>query len=132
MLPVLTLGVPFGLVLARLLRTSLLEQSEQPYITFSRAIGETPWSVRVRHLLPNALLPLFAILALDFAGLFSSVAVVEVAFSMPGLGADLLQGLRRVDTALIVGIGIVAGLLVALVNLIADVAVIAIDPRVRR
>ena len=119
-------------MLARLLRTSLLEQSEQPYITFSRAIGETPWSVRVRHLLPNALLPLLAILALDFAGLFSSVAVVEVAFSMPGLGADLLQGLRRVDTALIVGIGIVAGLLVALVNLIADVAVIAIDPRVRR
>jgi peptide/nickel transport system permease protein len=131
-LPVLTLGVPFGLVLARLLRTSLLEQSEQPYIAFSRAVGESPWSVRVRHLLPNALLPLFAILALDFAGLFSSVAVVEVAFSMPGLGADLLQGLRRIDTALIVGIGVVAGLLVALVNLIADVAVITIDPRVRR
>jgi ABC-type dipeptide/oligopeptide/nickel transport system permease component len=131
-LPVLTLGIPFGLVLARLLRTSLLEQAEQPYITFSRAIGESPWSIRWRHLLPNALLPLLAILALDFAGLFSSVAVVEVAFSMPGLGADLLQGLRRVDTALIVGIGIVAGLLVALVNLLADVAVIAIDPRVRR
>lgn len=131
-LPVLTLGVPFGLVLARLLRTSLLEQQGQPYITFSHAVGESAWSVRWRHLLPNALLPLLSILALDFAGLFSSVAVVEVAFSMPGLGADLLLGLRRLDTALIVGIGLVAGLLVALVNLIADVAVIAIDPRVRR
>ncbi len=131
-LPVLTLGVPFGLVLARLLRTSLLEQQEQPYITFSRALGEGAWSVRWRHLLPNALLPLLSILALDFAGLFSSVAVVEVAFSMPGLGADLLLGLTRLDTALIVGIGIIAGLLVASVNLLADVAVIAIDPRVRR
>lgn len=131
-LPVVTLGIPFGLVLARLLRTSLLEQSSQPFITFSEAIGERPWSVRWRHLLPNALLPLLSILALDFAGLFSSVAVVEVAFSMPGLGADLLVGLRRLDTALIVGIGIVAGLLVALVNLLADVAVIAVDPRVRR
>jgi peptide/nickel transport system permease protein len=131
-LPVLTLGVPFGLVLARLLRTSLLEQQGQPYITFSRALGESAWSVRWRHLLPNALLPLLSILALDFAGLFSSVAVVEVAFSMPGLGADLLDGLQRLDTALIVGIGIIAGLLVALVNLLADVAVIAIDPRVRR
>jgi len=131
-LPVITLGIPFALVLARLLRTSLLDQAEQPYITFSLAMGEQPWSVRVRHLLPNALLPLLSILALDFAGLFSSVAIVEVAFSMPGLGADLLQGLRRLDTALIVGIGLVAGLLVALVNLIADVAVIAIDPRVRR
>ena len=131
-LPVITLGIPFGLVLARLLRTSLLDQSGQPYIVFSEAMGEKPWSVRWRHLLPNALLPLLSVLALDFAGLFSSVAVVEVAFSMPGLGADLLQGLRRLDTALIVGVGIVAGLLVALVNLIADVAVIAIDPHVRR
>ena len=131
-LPVITLGIPFGLVLARLLRTSLLEQQEQPYVTFSHALGERPWSVRWRHLLPNALLPLLSILALDFAGLFSSVAVVEVAFSMPGLGADLLLGLRRLDTALIVGIGIIAGLLVAIVNLLADVAVIAIDPRVRR
>jgi peptide/nickel transport system permease protein len=131
-LPVLTLGVPFGLVLARLLRTSLLEQQDQPYIMFSAALGEPQRSIRWRHLLPNALLPLLSILALDFAGLFSSVAVVEVAFSMPGLGADLLLGLQRLDTALIVGIGIIAGLLVALVNLLADVAVIAIDPRVRR
>jgi peptide/nickel transport system permease protein len=131
-LPVLTLGIPFGLVLARLLRTSLLEQRSQPYITFSEALGETSRAVRWRHLLPNALLPLLSILALDFAGLFSSVAVVEVVFSMPGLGADLLLGLKRLDTALIVGIGIIAGLLVALVNLIADLAVIAIDPRVRR
>ena len=131
-LPVLTLGLPFGLVLARLLRTSLLEQQGQPYITFSEAMGESSRAVRWRHLLPNAMLPLLSILALDFAGLFSSVAVVEVAFSMPGLGADLVVGLTRLDTALIVGIGIIAGLLVALVNLIADVAVIAIDPRVRR
>jgi peptide/nickel transport system permease protein len=131
-LPVLVLGVPFGLVLARLLRTSLLEQQDQPYITFSHALGERPRSVRWRHLLPNALLPLLSILALDFAGLFSAVAVVEVVFSMSGLGTDLLLGLTRLDTALIVGIGIVAGLLVAVVNLLADVTVIAVDPRVRR
>jgi peptide/nickel transport system permease protein len=131
-LPVLTLGVPFGLVLARLLRTSLLEQRDQPYILFAEAMGERTWAVRWRHLLPNASLPLLSILALDFAGLFSSVAVVEVVFSMPGLGADLLGGLRRLDTALIVGIGVIAGLLVALVNLLADLTVIVIDPRVRR
>jgi peptide/nickel transport system permease protein len=131
-LPVITLGIPFGLVLARLLRTSLLEQQGQPWVTFSLALGESPRSVRWRHLLPNAALPLLSILALDVAGLFSSVAVVEAAFSMPGLGADLATGLTRLDTALIVGIGIIAGLLVALVNLLADLAVIAIDPRVRR
>jgi peptide/nickel transport system permease protein len=131
-LPVLTLGVPFGLVLARLLRTSLLEQLDQPYVTYAAGLGEGPWSVRIRHVLPNALLPLLSVLALDFAGLFSAVAVVEVMFSMPGLGADLVQGLRRLDTALIVGVGVIAGLLVALVNLLADLVVVTVDPRVRR
>lgn len=131
-LPVLTLGVPFGLVLARLLRTSLLEQLEQPYVVYAAGMGDTAWSVRIRHVLPNAILPLLSVLALDFAGLFSAVAVVEVMFTMPGLGADLVNGLRRLDTALIVGVGVVAGLLVALVNLAADVATVVIDPRVRR
>lgn len=131
-LPVLTLGVPFGLVLARLLRTSLLEQLDQPYVVYAAGMGDSAWSVRIRHVLPNALLPLLSVLALDFAGLFSAVAVVEVMFSMPGLGADLVQGLRRLDTALIVGVGIMAGLLVALVNLAADLATVVIDPRVRR
>lgn len=131
-LPVLTLGVPFGLVLARLLRTSLLEQLEQPYVVYAAGMGDTAWSVRLRHVLPNAILPLLSVLALDFAGLFSAVAVVEVMFTMPGLGADLVNGLRRLDTALIVGVGVVAGLLVALVNLAADVATVVIDPRVRR
>ena len=132
MLPVLTLGVPFGLVLARLLRTSLLEQLDQPYVVYAAGLGEGAWSVRIRHVLPNALLPLLSVLALDFAGLFSAVAVVEVMFSMPGLGADLVNGLRRLDTALIVGVGVVAGLLVALVNLVADLVVVTVDPRVRR
>ncbi len=131
-LPVLTLGVPFGLVLARLLRTSLLEQLDEPYVVYAAGMGDTAWSVRLRHVLPNALLPLLSVLALDVAGLFSAVAVVEVMFSMPGLGADLVQGLRRLDTALIVGVGVIAGLLVALVNLAADVATVVIDPRVRR
>ncbi len=131
-LPVLSLAVPFGLVLARLLRTTLLEEEDQAYVAFALARGEPPWSVRIRHQLPNALLPLFSVLALDFAGLFSSVAVVEVAFSMPGLGVDLFNALRRLDTALIVGIGLVGGALVALVNLVADVAVILVDPRARR
>lgn len=131
-LPVASLGVPFGLVLARLLRTTLLDELRQPYIVFASALGDPPGSVRLRHALPNALLPLLSVLSLDFAGLFSSVAVVEVAFSMGGLGSDLYTGLRRLDTALIVGVGMVAGLVVAIVNLAADLAVIVIDPRSRR
>ena len=131
-LPVMCLGIPFGLVFARILRTSLLEQERESYATFARGLGEREWAIRLRHVLPNAMVPLFSVLALNVAELFSSVAVVEVVFSMPGLGADLVTGLRRLDTSLIVGVGLVAGALVALVNLVADAAVLAADPRTRR
>ena len=130
-LPVLTVAVPYGLVLARLLRTSLLEEREKSYMVFALARGERESAVIWRHLLPNALLPLLSVLALDFAGLFATVAVVEVVFSIQGVGSDLFGAIRRVDTELIVGIAIIAGIIVAVVNLVADLAVLIIDPRVR-
>jgi peptide/nickel transport system permease protein len=130
-LPVLSVGVPFGLVMARLLRTKLLDEQQEDYVAFALSQGEPMWKVRWRHMLPNALLPLVSLLALDFATLFSSVAVVEVVFSIPGLGFDLFQGIREVDTPLIVGIALIAGLIVTLVNFLADMILIAADPRVR-
>jgi len=131
-LPVLSVGLPFGLVLARLLRIRLLEEEDQDYVFFALSQGDPMWKVRWRHMVPNAVLPLLSLFALDFATLLSSVAVVEVVFSMQGLGVDLFGALREVDTSLIVGIALVAGLVVSLVNLLADLAVTAIDPRVRR
>lgn len=131
-LPALTVAVPFGLVLARILRTSLLEELDKPYVRFAVARGEGMRRVRWRNVLPNALLPLISLLALDVAGLFAAVAVVEVVFSLPGLGSVLFTAIRRIDTTLIVGIAVISGVVVAAVNLAADVAVLAIDPRVRR
>jgi peptide/nickel transport system permease protein len=131
-LPVLTVAIPYGLVLARILRTSTLDELEKPYVQFALSRGERMSRIRWRNVLPNSLVPLFSLLALDFAGLFATVAVVEVVFSIPGVGSDLFGAIRRIDTALIIGIALVAGLVVVTMNLIADLAVIAIDPRVRR
>lgn len=131
-LAVLTVAIPYGLVLARILRTSILEELEKPYVQFALSRGEQMRTVRWHHVLPNALAPLFSLLALDFAGLFATVAVVEVVFSIPGVGAGLFGAIKRLDTSLIIGIALVAGLVVVIVNLLADLAVIAIDPRVRR
>jgi ABC-type dipeptide/oligopeptide/nickel transport system permease component len=110
----------------------MLEVLEKPYVQFALARGERMRRVRWRHVLPNAIVPLFSLLGLDFAGLFATVAVVEVVFSIPGVGADLFGAIKRLDTSLIIGIALVAGLVVVIVNLFADLAVIAIDPRVRR
>jgi len=131
-LPVLTTAIPYGLVLARILRTSMLDELEKPYVQFALARGERMGRIRWRNVLPNSLVPLFSLLALDFAGLFASVAVVEIVFSIPGVGSDLFAAIRRLDTSLIIGVALVAGLVVVTVNLLADLAVIAIDPRVRR
>jgi len=131
-LPVLTVAIPYGLVFARILRNSIREELDKPYVRFALGRGETMRTVRWRHVLPNALVPLFSLMALDFAGLFATVAVVEVVFSIPGVGADLFGAIKRLDTALIIGIALVAGLVVVTVNLLADLAVIAIDPRVRK
>lgn len=131
-LPVLSVGVPFGLVMARLLRTKLLDERQEDYAFFALSLGEPMWKVQLRHVLPNAVLPLLSLFALDFATLFSSVVVVEFVFSMQGLGADLVGAIQELDTALIIGIALTAGLLVTLVNLLADMAVLVFDPRVRR
>ena len=131
-LPVFTVAIPYGLVLARILRNSLLEELERPYVQFALARGERMSRIRWRNVLPNSLVPLFSLLALDFAGIFATVAVVEVVFSIPGVGGDLFGAIKRIDTALIIGIALVAGLVVVTMNLLADLAVIAIDPRVRR
>ncbi|MGE5226616.1 MAG: ABC transporter permease [Planctomycetaceae bacterium] len=131
-LPVLTVAVPYGLVFARILRNSLLEEMDKPYVTFAQARGEPIGRIRRRHVLPNALVPLFSLLAIDVGGLFATVAVVEVVFSIPGVGSDLFGAIRRLDTGLIIGIALCAGLVVVTANLLADLAVIVIDPRVRR
>jgi ABC-type dipeptide/oligopeptide/nickel transport system permease component len=131
-LPVLTVAVPYGLVFARILRNSLLEELDKPYVVFAQARGEPIGRIRRRHVLPNALVPLFSLLAIDVGGLFATVAVVEVVFSIPGVGSDLFGAIRRLDTALIIGIALCAGLVVVTANLVADLAVIVVDPRVRR
>jgi peptide/nickel transport system permease protein len=131
-LPVLTTAIPYGLVLARILRTSMLDELDKPYVQFALARGERMGRIRWRNVLPNSLVPLFSLLALDFAGLFASVAVVEIVFSIPGVGSDLFGAIRRLDTSLIIGVALVAGLVVVTVNLLADLGVIAFDPGVRR
>mgnify|MGYP002682251630 CR=1 FL=1 len=74
--------MPFGLVLARLLRTSLLEQLEQPYVTFAAGMGDGAWSVRIRHVLPNAMGPILVIATINLA----LAIITEATLSFLGVG----------------------------------------------
>ena len=131
MLPVAVLALgQFGFN-AILLDGALDEAYAAPHIATARAKGLSEAAIFARHALPNALVPLVPYLALQFAFLIGGVVVVERLFSIPGLGAYLTDALDSHDGPAFLGAIAVIALTVALANLIADLVVARIDPRIR-
>ncbi|MFC5505609.1 MULTISPECIES: ABC transporter permease [Hyphomicrobiales] len=116
---------------AILLDGALDEAYAAPHIDTARAKGLSEAAIFTIHALPNALVPLVPYLALQFAFLIGGVVVVERLFSIPGLGAYLTDALDSHDGPAFLGAIAVIALAVALANLIADLIVARIDPRIR-
>lgn len=116
---------------AILLDGALDEAYAAPHIDTARAKGLSEAAIFTTHALPNALVPLVPYLALQFAFLIGGVVVVERLFSIPGLGAYLTDALDSHDGPAFLGAIAVIALTVALANLIADLVVARIDPRIR-
>ncbi|SFD31265.1 peptide/nickel transport system permease protein [Bosea sp. CRIB-10] len=116
---------------AILLDGALDEAYAAPHIDTARAKGLSESAIFTTHALPNALVPLVPYLALQFAFLIGGVVVVERLFSIPGLGAYLTDALDGHDGPAFLGAIAVIALTVALANLIADLVVARIDPRIR-
>lgn len=130
-LPVVVLALgQFGFN-AILLDGALDEAYAAPHIDTARAKGLSEAAIFTTHALPNALVPLVPYLALQFAFLIGGVVVVERLFSIPGLGAYLTDALDSHDGPAFLGALAVIALAVALANLIADLIVARIDPRIR-
>ncbi|MGY6249846.1 ABC transporter permease [Bosea thiooxidans] len=116
---------------AILLDGTLDEAYAAPHIDTARAKGLSEGAILATHALPNALVPFVPYLALQFAFLIGGVVVVERLFSIPGLGAYLTDALDSHDGPAFLGAIAVIALTVALANLIADLVVARIDPRIR-
>lgn len=116
---------------AILLDSALDEAYAAPHVATARAKGLSEGAIFRAHALPNALVPLVPHLALQFAFLIGGVVVVERLFSIPGLGAYLTDALDSHDGPAFLGAIAVIALTVALANLIADLIVARIDPRIR-
>jgi peptide/nickel transport system permease protein len=130
-LPAATQGVPFGFWYARILRASLRGTLRDDYIRTARSKGMARRSIVVRHALPNAILPVLTIAAMDLGQLLGGIVVIEVVFSWPGIGQLAYQGLTNVDTPLVLGTVLFTGFNIALLNIVVDVLRVAIDPRIR-
>jgi peptide/nickel transport system permease protein len=130
-LPALTLAIVMAVYAARMLRDNLIEVLDSDYVRMAELKGLSAGRVLLRHALPNAVVPTLNVTALNLAYLVGGVVVVEKVFSYPGFGGLLVDALQLRDLPLIeVTIMIAASVYIA-ANLIADVAAILLNPRLR-
>jgi peptide/nickel transport system permease protein len=130
-LPALTLGILGAGWYSRVMRSSMLDVLRQDFIRTARAKGLAPAVVIFVHALPNAILPIVALIGSDVGYFLSQTVVVESVFGWPGTGQLTWQAIQRVDIPIIMGVTIVTACLVVLGNLIADLVAPLIDPRIK-
>jgi peptide/nickel transport system permease protein len=130
-LPAVTLALWQTALIARTLRTSVLEVVRMPYVDFARMKGLRPAAVLRRHILRNGLVSTVTIVGINVSFLLAGAVVVESVFSIPGSGSLLLQSVFARDYPVIEGITFVYAVLVILINLITDLIYPLLDPRVR-
>ncbi len=131
-LPALTLTLAYLGEYALVMRSSLLETMREDYLVLARAKGLRDTLVRNRHAVPNAILPVVALLAINFGFVLSGAIAVEAIFSWPGLGLASYEALKGPDLPLLQGMFLVFSAAVILFNLIADLLYGYLDPRVRQ
>jgi peptide/nickel transport system permease protein len=130
-MPAVAVGSFSAAVLARLLRSSLLEVLSQEYIRTAYAKGLRGRVVVVRHALRNAALPFITMLGLQVGFLLSGAVVAETIFAYPGVGRLAVTAISRKDVPVIQSFVVVAALIVIVANLFVDVVYTRIDPRIR-
>jgi peptide/nickel transport system permease protein len=130
-LPALTLTLAYLAEYALVMRASLIDETRQDYLTTARAKGLMDKLVRRRHAVPNALLPTITLVFLNVGFIVSGAITVETVFSWPGLGLLSYQAIRGPDVPLLQAIFLLFSLSVVVANIVADVVVAAVDPRVR-
>ncbi len=130
-LPALTLTVAYLGEYAIVMRSSLLDTMREDYLTLARAKGLRDVMVRNRHAVPNAILPVVTLIAINFGFVLSGAIAVETIFSWPGLGRLTYDALNGPDLPLLQGLFLVFSAAVIFFNLVADLLYAYLDPRVR-
>lgn len=130
-LPTLTLAFAMSAKYTRQVRTAVLEELNQDYVTGARARGLSERTILWRHVFPNALLPLVTMLGLSLGSLLGGTAVVEVIFGYQGLGNLAVTAITAMDYPLVQGFVLWIALIYMAVNLVVDISYEFLDPRIR-
>ncbi|WP_409345648.1 ABC transporter permease [Paenibacillus sp. MBLB4367] len=130
-LPALTLSFGTIAILARMMRTSMLDVLNQDYMKTARAKGLTRGSIVWKHTLRNAILPVVTILGPIFVNVITGTLVVEQIFAVPGLGKQFVTSVYSNDYTMIAGLTIFYSVILVVVLFITDILYGIIDPRIR-
>lgn len=130
-LPALTIGITDAALLARMVRSSMLEVIRQDYIRTARSKGLPERVVINRHALRNALIPIITLLGLRIGGVVGGSVVVEIVFARPGLGRLMVDSILARDYPVVQGVMVVLTTCIILGNLLADILYAVVDPRIK-
>lgn len=130
-LPAIAVGTGFSAIIARMIRSSMLEVLKTDYMRVAQAKGLRQSALILRHALPNALIPVVTVIGIAFALLMSGAVVVENVFSIKGLGRLLIQGILNRDYPVVQGAILVVSAIFVFSNLLVDMLYSVIDPRIR-
>jgi peptide/nickel transport system permease protein len=131
-LPALSLGLGFAAIITRLLRSSLIDVYQQPYLLVARAKGMAPSRLLTRHAMRNAVGSVVTVIGLQIGNLFAGAVAIEIIFGRPGLGQYLVSSIQQKDIPAIQGVVLFVAVVYIGVNLLVDVTHGVLDPRVRR
>jgi peptide/nickel transport system permease protein len=129
-LPSLTLGIAMSTFITRLVRSSMLEEIGKDYVRTARAKGLPERIVLLRHVLPNALIPVITLIGLKFGALLSGTVVAEVIFAWPGIGRLVIQAIYSRDYPVVQGVILFFTLIYLTINIVTDALYVLVDPRI--
>lgn len=130
-LPSLTIALSLSAVLTRSLRAAMIVELQSDLATAARARGMPESIVFWRHVLPNSIVPTINLLAVNIGWLIGGTVVVETVFAIPGMGQLLVRAIFSRDYIVVQGVAMVFACATVLVNFIADILTVTVDPRVK-
>jgi peptide/nickel transport system permease protein len=131
-LPAVALALPQAAILARIMRSALIDVLDEDYIRTARAKGLPRDAVIWRHGVRNALIPVLTILGLQFSFLIAGTIIIENVFYLPGLGRLVFQAINQRDLIVVQNVVLLLVAAVVVVNFLVDVAYLIVDPRLRK
>ena len=131
-LPAIALALPQASILARVMRSALLETLDEDYVRTARVKGLSVGGVLWRHALRNALIPVLTIIGLQFSFLLAGAIIIENVFFLPGLGRLVLQGITQRDLIVVQSTVMLLVFAVIVVTFLVDIAYALVDPRLRK